>query len=206
MKTVSVELCRELMVRLGIKYLGDAITECVNSVVDEILAENNLLPVDLVVPWDVIDERFKFAAMDQDGGIHVYESQPSPSTMTAEWFAKGNDALRLDGYINGTKQSNKPWQETLIERPKVAHPEVVDAGFNPHALVIDWDGNGVTTGPIKADYIYAAQDLDGSIWLFKDEPTAKSQDWDSLLGATLYSRAFKQNDYWMKTLTRRPGA
>ena len=68
----------------------------------------------LQIPWDVIDDRFKWAAADLDGLIWTYEDEPN--TYNAQWQNNG-DFERIDQILKSVKRGTIPWDQSLIKRP-----------------------------------------------------------------------------------------
>lgn len=71
----------------------------------------------LDIPWDVLEDRWKFASMGPDGSVWVYMEEPNSHFEANEWFGTGRNLI---GFL---KLSNLPdpslWERTLTKRPVV---------------------------------------------------------------------------------------
>lgn len=71
---------------------------------------------DLVIPWDALLPKFKWAAQDEDGSIYVYVNEPTKRFYDA--WSNGGSTICVNEYLVGVIPSTKPWTETLIQRPE----------------------------------------------------------------------------------------
>lgn len=68
----------------------------------------------LDIPWDLIKDKWRWAAMDGDGEIFLYTEMPSPATYG--WVCpKG---YYFNCHLKISKPDTKYWRRTLTERPK----------------------------------------------------------------------------------------
>lgn len=71
-------------------------------------------PRQLVIPWEVIKPEYKWAAMDGDGSIFVYDVEPNLSLH--DWVRNGGLPECIDALnINTT---GIDWRESLVQRPE----------------------------------------------------------------------------------------
>jgi hypothetical protein len=79
-------------------------------------------------PWEVIDPKFNWFAMDEDGSFFFYENKPNP--LNGTWLhGEDNDIMISEGLVfpNG----NQTWDESCVNRPNVDENG---------ATVKEWDG------------------------------------------------------------------
>lgn len=70
-------------------------------------------PRQLVIPWEVIKPEYKWAAMDSDCSLFVYDVEPNLSTH--DWVRNGGLPECIDALnINTT---GIDWRESLVQRP-----------------------------------------------------------------------------------------
>jgi len=65
-------------------------------------------------PWDVLPEWADAVAMDEKGGVYVYDAVPDCGKDT--WHNKGNLCLSIT-YLRFDR-GNLPWRESLVLRPE----------------------------------------------------------------------------------------
>jgi len=71
---------------------------------------------DIVLPWEAIDPQWKWAARDADGRVYLYKQEPDVAeTYIQEWTSKMG-VMGAQGFFVFSP-GNKPWDESLIERP-----------------------------------------------------------------------------------------
>lgn len=70
-------------------------------------------PIPMTIPWEAIDEKWQWAAMDKNGNIFFYESQPK--RLHNQW-GQGDDFCRstLIKINTGTVS----WENSLQQRPQ----------------------------------------------------------------------------------------
>jgi len=68
----------------------------------------------LDIPWDLIKDKWKWAAMDDDGEIFLYTKKPEP--LHCAWNCPRGDYS--DYLLKISKPDAKYWRRTLTERPK----------------------------------------------------------------------------------------
>ena len=69
------------------------------------------------IDWSAIEENWKYMARDKDGMVRLYESTPVKDCSLKRWCG-GSSFRRIDGLIKGIyKRGDRPWGESLIERP-----------------------------------------------------------------------------------------
>jgi len=75
--------------------------------------------VKLQIPWEVIDEKWQWAAMDIDRLVFLSENKPTISkTYSDAWDWNGGDARRVDDILNVYSLPNAcDWKYTLTKRP-----------------------------------------------------------------------------------------
>lgn len=72
-------------------------------------------PTQDTIPWDAIDERFKWAARDADGRIAMYTDEPYRNGADC-WFRKSGEFSWLTAFV-GVIPGTVDWRESLQERP-----------------------------------------------------------------------------------------
>jgi len=65
-----------------------------------------------VYPWDALDDRIKWAAVDQDGWLCLSSEKMKPGSYTFQ----ENSGYKLYNVIK-FQRGDEPWQETLQRRP-----------------------------------------------------------------------------------------
>jgi hypothetical protein len=189
---IEIEQCKKMMIKAAVYCGSSESLQQIELKADIILKQEGLLLTDLVIPWEVIDDSYVWAAQDEDGGIFAYKTCPKESEDYdgGIWSTETDDyGARLE-HIKGVIKSNKPWKETLIRRPEV----------NPHALVIDWS-------QIPREYIWAAMDKNQCIYVFTGKPYSRTACWLSNNGDHLevcQEESLPDIQYWRETLTKRP--
>ena len=81
--------------------------------------------VQAVIPWDIIDEKWQYAATEVNGLCRVYKSKPV--IFPSGWW-NGDDSRNIDflkGFVPGTVDH----KNSLQERPKTAEPEAPRPGW-----------------------------------------------------------------------------
>lgn len=71
-------------------------------------------PRKLVIPWEVIRPEYKWAAMDEDGGVWFFTHKPKIDGEDLYWSCGGDfcqSALNID-------TAGIDWRESLTERPE----------------------------------------------------------------------------------------
>lgn len=71
-------------------------------------------PRQLVIPWEVIKPKYKWAAMDKDGGILFSTKQPNIGAEV--WLVSGQSDVGLDALDIDT--AGVDWRESLTQRPE----------------------------------------------------------------------------------------
>lgn len=70
---------------------------------------------DIELPWEVILPKFKWAARDKGGQVYVFEDRPVASS--TRWTrTSACDYIGVEVLVY--EPGNKPWEESLIQRPK----------------------------------------------------------------------------------------
>lgn len=68
--------------------------------------------------WSAIDKKYKYAAMDADGSVHVFEVKPRCCRNHAgRWYATVRKFWLIDG-LASLDRGEVSWEDSLIERPK----------------------------------------------------------------------------------------
>ena len=73
---------------------------------------------DMAIPWDAIKEEFQWAAADHDGVIVVYTEEPKSTLKHGFWCHPHALSFTIEDKFAGVSRSNKPWDQTLQQRPK----------------------------------------------------------------------------------------
>jgi hypothetical protein len=71
-------------------------------------------PRQLVIPWDVIKPEYKWAAMDEDGGVWFFGEKPDIDGDDKYWGG-GKGFCQSPLNINTT---GIDWRESLVQRPE----------------------------------------------------------------------------------------
>ena len=71
-------------------------------------------PRQLVIPWDVIKPEYKWAAMDEDGGVWFFGEKPGIDGDDKYWGG-GKDFCQSPLNIDTT---GIDWRESLVQRPE----------------------------------------------------------------------------------------
>lgn len=66
--------------------------------------------------WKIIDERFKYMAIDKDGSIFVYENKPRINYVHNHWVCEGG-GVEIEEDIFDIDTDNIYWENSLIRRP-----------------------------------------------------------------------------------------
>lgn len=70
----------------------------------------------MVIPWQAIDPKFKFAIKTDDNCVFV---SANPFTCNGYcWVTVGDGAVFIPNIILGIKHGNCDWKDSMIERPK----------------------------------------------------------------------------------------
>lgn len=70
-----------------------------------------------VIPWDIINPKFKYFAIDVNGGMYFYTDEPF--TSRDSWNVGGSAyAERVNELLNWNWVNTLPWTETLQTRPE----------------------------------------------------------------------------------------
>lgn len=81
----------------------------------------------LNIPWDTLEDRWKFAAMDENLDVYVYEDKPYVHVRSPEWVSAKSSRRISEPF----KISNLPfaglWTGTLTERPQKSGEQVTQA-------------------------------------------------------------------------------
>lgn len=72
-------------------------------------------PTQDTIPWDAIDERFKWAARDADADIAAFEDKPILDANY--WLTRAGDCIDITGSFVGVQRGTIDWRESLQERP-----------------------------------------------------------------------------------------
>jgi len=72
-------------------------------------------PPEIKVPWEFINSRYNYFAVDQNGTQYLYQELPSANTLLNYWYSDKGDNHRCDHIFN--VPTNILWSDTLIERP-----------------------------------------------------------------------------------------
>lgn len=85
---------------------------------DTFMRESGLIKTDLVIPWELLDERLMFAAQEEDGEVKISQVEFIKFN-EGSWFPAKTQVpvIRNAQFIKGVIPSNKPWNQTLVKRP-----------------------------------------------------------------------------------------
>lgn len=73
-------------------------------------------PIPMTIPWDVIEDAWQWAAMNQNGGVYVYPDKPQIDWENPYW-SQEDDWYRVDEVLKIDK-GTVDWKDSLQERPK----------------------------------------------------------------------------------------
>lgn len=73
-------------------------------------------PTKDTIPWDAIDERFRWAARDANSTIAAFECAPKPDR--DYWSVSAGNFVILTGNFVGTTPGTIDWRESLQQRPE----------------------------------------------------------------------------------------
>lgn len=67
--------------------------------------------------WEMVDPKWNYLAMDEEGGWHMYDTCPSMGveSWVSTWFVVAELAVRLECFTWYKKQGD--WTKTLYKRP-----------------------------------------------------------------------------------------
>ena len=67
--------------------------------------------------WEMVDPKWNYLAMDEEGGWHMYDTCPSMGveSWVSTWFVVAELAVRLECFTLYKKQGD--WTKTLYKRP-----------------------------------------------------------------------------------------
>lgn len=72
-------------------------------------------PQEIKVPWEFINSRYNYFAIDQNGTQYLYQELPIANTLLNCWYSDKGDNRRCDHIFN--VPTNTLWSDTLTERP-----------------------------------------------------------------------------------------
>ena len=67
----------------------------------------------LSIPWELIDDTWQWAAMDEDGKVHFYLDEPNAGC--SEWYS---DYDSVGSPLKIETPDTKHWKKTLTKRPE----------------------------------------------------------------------------------------
>ncbi len=70
---------------------------------------------DIYIPWEAVNDKWQWAAKDDDGEVWLYDEKPE--CICSGEFRTYNDMCSTVA-LKGVKPGNKPWNQSLIQRPK----------------------------------------------------------------------------------------
>lgn len=70
----------------------------------------------LDILWELIEDEWKWAAMDGNGRVFIYTEKPKSKPTPGRWVSSGGDYSRYPLKIS--KPDVKYWAKTLTERPQ----------------------------------------------------------------------------------------
>lgn len=113
----SVEDVHHSMNKLNTINLGDLERELVKEwrllYVSEFVIGHHL-----TIPWGLIQKTYKYAAMDKDGSVYLFDDKPE--VKSTYWSNDGKDSYISDIFCKDllSVPDNSLWKGTLTERPK----------------------------------------------------------------------------------------
>lgn len=72
----------------------------------------------LNIPWNVINKKYKYAAMDKSGTVFLYEKQPLINLDCEIYLPEKEDNFKNTSNILELDTSGIDWKESLTERPE----------------------------------------------------------------------------------------
>lgn len=73
---------------------------------------------DIYIPWEHVADEYKWATRDDDGTVAIWRNEkPVAESELFFWYANGGSAF-LGEFLKGVKPGNKPWNESLVQRPE----------------------------------------------------------------------------------------
>ncbi len=79
------------------------------------------------IDWSHVNDKFNFMARDQNGLCYVYERKPTHGVNMWNYGGHKGYAKHFSSY----KQGDVPWDESLVERPKMKEYVVeIDLGYD----------------------------------------------------------------------------
>jgi len=70
----------------------------------------------LDIPWEWLEDKWQYAAMDEDGEIYFFTEHPN--MCTDYWTCPATGAITRRGCLKIKKPDRKHWKQTLAKRPK----------------------------------------------------------------------------------------
>ena len=70
----------------------------------------------LDIPWEVVDEKWKWAAMDDDGRVYLYTGEPHPDS--GQFVEDTWQEVAGTSFLKIRLPDTKHWDKTLTKRPE----------------------------------------------------------------------------------------
>jgi hypothetical protein len=75
-------------------------------------------PVDDWADWDRLHVWAQFVARDEDGAVCCYTGAPDIVISVGRWINASGSLCRIDDFPGMFRPGNRPWNESLIQRPE----------------------------------------------------------------------------------------
>lgn len=73
--------------------------------------------IQLYIPWEVIDKKWQWVAMDLDGSVRLYSKEPTYNSDHGVWACSGDNCLVNNKIIINNRPNHNEWKNTLTKRP-----------------------------------------------------------------------------------------
>lgn len=70
----------------------------------------------LAIPWEHIKPEYRWAAMDRDGEVYIYDAQPTICKIEFFWGDNGSNYRAVD-FLSSIDIEGIDWRDSLVERP-----------------------------------------------------------------------------------------
>jgi hypothetical protein len=91
-------------------------TKCSNPGWNWVDFDYRIVPTQpLDIPWDIINPKWKWVAMDEDKNIYLYTTEPTK--MDYQWIIVQGATCDLNNCLV-IKPTNIPWDQSLVKRPE----------------------------------------------------------------------------------------
>lgn len=80
------------------------------------LREPEPAPRDIQLPWEVLHQKWQWAARDESGFTYLYQGKPQKGH--GGWIKGEGRVARADNLLADFAPGTKPWDQSLIRRPE----------------------------------------------------------------------------------------